>query len=111
MRMSFVIFLWVSISQCFADEVVKLYPGFITKVRCEGKLYVSAIGNDTAVHLEALPKELGCGVLLKPISGNTRTNLILETSTGTVRRLVIVVSTSEIPRSTELEYRAKGDLE
>ncbi len=98
-------------SSVSAEEVLKLYPGFITKVRCEGRLFVSAIGNDALVRLESLPKELGCGVLLKPLSGSARTNLILETSTGTVRRVIAIAPSSESPRASDLEYRAKGDLE
>lgn len=68
-----------------AVEVLKLKVGFVKKLTCEGRLFVSAVGNDRLVHLEALPKELGCAVILKPIGGVGETNLILETSTGTVK--------------------------
>ena len=64
---------------------IVLYPGFVTKIQCEGRLLVSAVGNDAIVQLEALPRELGCGVILKPLAKATgKTNLLLETSTGTV---------------------------
>ena len=69
----------------WAAEGIRVYPGFVTKVQCEGKLFVSAVGNDLLVQLEALPKELGCGVILKPTGRATgKTNLLLETSTGTI---------------------------
>jgi hypothetical protein len=88
---------------------IHLYPGYVTKVECEGKLLVSAIGNDRAVMLAALPKELGCGVLLKPLATSGRTNLILETSTGTVERVVEVSSPTKVsPTTRELFYQVNG---
>ena len=71
-----------------AEDVLKLRVGFVQKVSCSGKLYVSAVGNDSLVRLEALPKELGCAVILKPTGLYGRTNLILETSTGTVVKIL-----------------------
>lgn len=73
-----------------AADVLKLKVGFVTKLACEGRLFVSAVGNDRLVSLEALPKELGCAVMLKPIGGVGETNLILETSSGTVKMNLIV---------------------
>ena len=75
-------------SSVYAEDVLKLRAGFVKKLTCEGKLYASSIGNDNLVRLEALPKELGCAVILKPIASSGRTNLILETSTGTMERLI-----------------------
>ncbi|MEK6578731.1 MAG: hypothetical protein AABZ55_05845 [Bdellovibrionota bacterium] len=92
-----------------ADEAVKLYPGFITKIRCEGKLLVSAIGSPEHVKLEALPKELGCGVLLQPLRSSFKTNLFLETSTGSITRLIETINTKTTPRTSALEYHLKGD--
>ena len=69
-----------------------LYSGLVTKVRCEGKLLISAIGEPNLVALDALPANVGCGVLLKPLAKQGRTNLILETSTGTIATLVEIVS-------------------
>jgi hypothetical protein len=64
---------------------LRLYVGFVTKLQCEGRLLVSAVGNESLVQLEALPRELGCGAILKPTGRATgRTNLLLETSTGTL---------------------------
>lgn len=74
-----------------AEETLKLKAGFVHKLSCEGRLFVSSIGNDNLVRLEALPKELGCAVILKPIASSGRTNLILETSTGTIERLIEIV--------------------
>ncbi len=88
---------------------VKIYPGFVSKLRCEGRLYVSAIGNDRLVQLDALPKEMGCAVLLKTLAGEGQTNLVLETSTGTILRIVEIVP-SVIPSSglLEIQLRAEG---
>ena len=92
-----------------AGEVITLIPGYLTKVQCEGRLLVSAIGNESLVRLEALPKELGCGVLLKAMVEQGRTNLILETSAGTIQRLVEISPSSRAPTTSQLEYRLKGD--
>ena len=77
-----------------ADAPIRIYPGFVTKVSCEGKLLISAVGHSRAVRLEALPKELGCGVLLQPqlLDSGLRTNLILETTTGSFERLIEIGS-------------------
>lgn len=103
---------WILIAQVsIASEVdtIRVYPGFVTKLRCEGRLLVSALGNDREIRLEALPKELGCGVLLKPLSTTSiKTNLILETSAGTIQRLVFVTP-GAAPRSSDLEIELKGE--
>jgi hypothetical protein len=109
-----VMFLATLISPpALADETLKLYPGFVTKLQCEGRLLVSAVGDDNLVHLEPLPKELGCGVLLKPLIGahheSRSTNLLLETSTGTIRRMISIAGPSETPKSQELNRSSKGD--
>ncbi len=90
--MSMLILMMVLVSNTFAasSEVIHLKAGFVHKLSCEGKLFISAIGNDAIVRLEALPKELGCGVILKPIVASGRTNLILETSTGSTERQVVI---------------------
>jgi hypothetical protein len=87
---------------------LKLYPGYLTQIRCEGRLLVSAVGDDRMVRLEALPKDLGCGVLLKPLGNSGRTNLILETSTGTIRKIVVIEGRAQAPVETELRYFLKG---
>lgn len=89
-------------------DLIRLFPGYVTRVQCEGKLLLSAVGNENFVRLEALPKELGCGVLLKPLSGAGRTNLILETSTGTIERVIEVVPAKAEPGHRELHFRLQG---
>ena len=87
---------------------ITLYTGFVSKVRCEGRLMVSAVGDSTLVQLQALPKEMGCAVLLKPLGSTGKTNLILETSTGSITRIVRI--SSVVPdRSGRLEWKLKGD--
>lgn len=71
---------------------IVLYSGFITKVRCEGKLLISAVGEPNMVALEALPQQVGCGVLLKPLAKFGRTNLVLETSTGSISLFVEIAA-------------------
>ena len=88
-------------------EVVRLAPGFVTKLRCEGRLLVSAVGSDELVQLEALPKELGCGVLLKPKVHAGRTNLFLETTAGTIERALEIAADQKSlkPSSFEIPIR------
>ena len=69
---------------------IALAFGFVTKITCEGRLLVSAVGNDAIVQVEALPKDVGCGVLIKPLIKSGTTNLILETSLGTITRTIEV---------------------
>lgn len=97
------------------ETSIKLFPGFVTKIQCEGRLLVSAIGNEDLVRLEPLPKELGCGVLLKPLhlksNGPSQTNLLLETSTGTIRKMIQVTTNSSPPGSAaDLIHQFKGEL-
>lgn len=83
--------LLLSTLLAFADsapQAIVLTPGFVTKVRCEGRLLLSSIGEPTLVQLEALPQSIGCGVILKPLTKSGRTNLILETSTGSIQVFV-----------------------
>ena len=82
----------VAFAHASTDEVIHLRVGFVQKVTCKGRLYISAVGDDRLVRLEALPKELGCGVVLKPIGMVGMTNLILETSSGTMEKRIDVVS-------------------
>lgn len=72
-------------------QVVTLFAGYVSQVKCVGRLLVSAIGNDRLVQLEPLPKDLGCGVVLKPLLNDAgRTNLLLETSAGSVSLIVVI---------------------
>jgi len=88
----------------FPKGAVILSPGFLTKVICEGRLLVSAIGNESLVELQALPKELGCAVLLKPKARSGVTNLFLETSSGSVSRWV-EISSGRKPDQFEVELK------
>lgn len=65
-----------------------LYVGFVTKFRCQGRLLISSIGNEALVKRSVLPDQVGCGILLSPQAPSGKTNLILETSTGTLQRLI-----------------------
>ena len=82
---------------------LRLHPGYVYKLICSGKLLVSAVGNENLVRLEAIPREIGCGALLKPVAPSGATNLILETSTGTVARAIEVVPSSTRPDARDLE--------
>jgi len=101
--------LCLSLPAWAEQSPVKLYPGFVVKVQCEGKLLVSAVGNDAWITLEALPKELGCGVILKPTGrGLGKSNLLLETSTGTIDREVEIVEGIPTPSDRIIRVRAGG---
>ena len=106
------IFLVLSILAVRAEAQennLRLYPGYLTKIRCEGRLLVSAVGNDSLVRLEPLPKDLGCAVVVKPLAQKGQTNLLIETSTGTIERIIEITPASILPTSGQLEYRLKGD--
>lgn len=84
-----------------ASSVLPLPIGYVTKVTCNGRLLISAIGNDRLVELSALPRELGCGALLKPRADRGKTNLVLETTSGTVIQLIEI--TNSPPRALAVE--------
>ncbi len=87
--------------------VLHLQPGFVYRLRCDGRLLVSAVGNDQLLRLDALPRELGCGAVLKPLQASGKTNLILETSAGTIIRAV-EISRSGDSGSSEIRLSASG---
>jgi hypothetical protein len=87
---------------------LQLYPGYVTRIRCEGRLFASAVGNEAQVRLEAFPKELGCGALLKPLVANGRTNLILETSAGTIEQVLEISPSKRPPVKEQLSVSIKG---
>jgi hypothetical protein len=76
------------IVSAWASEPIVLKPGFVRKLHCEGRLYLSSVGNPALVELQPLPRELGCGVIVRPLAGSGETDLILETSTGTISRVI-----------------------
>ena len=83
-------FVWLLLIPSNVAAAIKLHPGFIYKFKCEGRLLVSAVGNDSLLRIEALPKESGCAVLVKPKATRGITNIYLETSSGTVTRVLEV---------------------
>lgn len=100
---------WLALS-ALAEEapLVRLHPGYVTKITCPGRLLASAVGSDHAVKLEALPKELGCSVLLKPLSTLGRTNLLLETTAGSFTRILEVSPSGQRPTSRDLLIDLRG---
>jgi hypothetical protein len=81
-----------------AEEPLHLQPGYVYRLRCDGRLLISAVGSEHVLRLEALPKELGCGAILKPLQASGRSNIILETSTGTIVRTVEISQRSVHPK-------------
>ena len=90
------------------SETALLYAGYITKIRCEGKLLISAVGSPELVALEALPPHVGCGVLVKPLQKTGRTNLALETSIGSVNLLVEIAAAPKVVTASQLELKVKA---
>ena len=92
------------------EQPLKLSPGFIYKIRCEGRLLISSIGNESILRLEALPRESGCGAIVKPLGPLGVTNLLIETSSGSISRAVEVTSTfsSHSTAPPRLEYFLKS---
>jgi len=82
---------------------VRLYLGFVTRVQCVGSLKSSALGDPMLVQVEALPREMGCGLLLKPKKSG-RSNLIVITGSGNTHRIIEV-------ESAERGRIKRGDLE
>lgn len=74
-----------------AAPALILRKGFLKKVECKGRLFASGVGNDLIVEMEVLPSNLGCGVILKPVAAGS-TNLILETSTGSIEKTIVVMA-------------------
>lgn len=87
----------------FAEKPIPLSVGYVSKIICHGKLLVSAIGNDSIIELNALPRELGCGVLVRPKAEFGRTNIILETTSGTVNQVLEITKN----KTTDLEIELK----
>jgi hypothetical protein len=81
-----------------------LQIGMLQKVTCKGRLQVSAVGDERRVQVEALPKQLGCAVILKPLKAG-QTNLILETSAESIERR-IVIRAVPVPKEPEFKSHA-----
>lgn len=79
------------------QKSIELHYGYISKLECEGKLLISAIGNQELVKLDALPEAVGCGVLLKPLQKTGATNLVLETSTSSIEISIHVLNSAPRP--------------
>ncbi len=103
-----VLFLVATSHARASSEATVLYAGYITKIRCEGKLLISAVGSPELLALEALPPQVGCGVLVKPLQKSGRTNLALETSTGSVNLLVEIGSAPRVVTSSQLDLKVKS---
>jgi len=96
----------LKISICSAETMkLTLFSGYLAQVHCRGRLFLSSVGDSRIVQWEAFPKELGCGVVLKPKGMLGSTDLLLKTSTGDVH-LIVEVRKPLIevqPRSLEFE--------
>jgi hypothetical protein len=90
------------------NQNIFIWAGYVTKIRCEGKLLISAIGEQGLFTLEALPQNIGCGVLLKPLAKSGRTNLVLETSTGSINVLLEIVNPLSKNSLPTLEYQLRA---
>ncbi len=90
---------------------VIIYLGYLTQIHCRGRLYLSSMGNSELIQWEAFPKEMGCGVVLKPKGLLGSTDLLLKTSTGDFH-LLIEVQKPAIhiqPQTLEIDATAEKD--
>ncbi len=94
--------LKVSVAQA-EIPTFSLYAGYLTQVHCRGRLFVSSVGDPHLLQLEAFPKELGCGVVLKPKGPLGATDLLLKTSTGDYHFIVDIQKAPLGLKSTQLE--------
>jgi hypothetical protein len=86
-----------------ATSTLPLYYGYVTKISCLGRVVASSVGNEELVRLEPLPAAIGCGVILKPVQKSGFTNLIIETSTGTIHRTIKITTPSGfVPTQSDL---------
>jgi hypothetical protein len=105
------LFLWFFFSCTgFATETapISIYSGYVTQIHCQGKLYLSSVGNEKLTTLQAIPKELGCGVILTPEGESGRTDLLLKTSTGDHHILIEIKKAPLMVSSESLEIWLKG---
>ena len=91
--------------QSESAQTFRLFPGYNQRIECQGRLFVSSVGNDSLVRLEALPKEVGCGVILKPLLKSGRTNLILETSSGSSNAILVIEPSAQNPLPSQLQSK------
>lgn len=84
-----------------------IFFGYVTKVDCRGKLIASSVGNSDLVEAQALPSELGCGLILKPKEPSGTTNLVLETSVDSVVRTLEI--RNERPQPKDLKIRMREE--
>lgn len=86
-------------------ETLNLYVGYLTQVHCKGRLFLSSVGDPNLVRWEAFPKELGCGVVLKPKGAYGSTDLLLKTSTGDSHFILNIQKSPISVRPDQLEFQ------
>lgn len=91
------------LSTAEAHAGIVLRPGLVTQVHCTGQLFVSSVGDEKRVRLEAFPKHLGCGVALKAIREEGTTDLLLKTSAGDIHVLIRIEKQNPQLRARDLE--------
>ena len=102
------IFFLALLSFSASEKTITLYNGYLTKLSCEGKLLISAVGDQKLVALEALPNQVGCGVLIKPLVQSGRTNLALETTTGSVSVILEIAQPNQKVNSSQLDLKVRS---
>ncbi len=68
-------------SSSYASDL-KIAPGFVTKLKCRGKLRASASGNDELLEVRPFTDGGQCALFVKPKALAGKTNLFVETSTA-----------------------------
>lgn len=94
-----------------SSTILFMKVGMLQKVSCKGRLQVSAVGDEKKVQIEALPKSMGCAVILRPRRAG-RTNLLLETSAQSILKPIHILPEGAIrtPAVREELVNEKGGI-
>lgn len=98
-------------AQAVESAPIIIYFGYTTQIHCQGKLYLSSVGNPRLVNYEVFPKELGCGALIQPLAESGQTDVVLKSSIGDYHRILEIRKVTQPPQASQLEIYLKPETE
>ena len=101
----------VTVSADESHSAVPIYLGYISQIHCKGRLILSSVGNPKLVNLSAIPKELGCGVLIEAQVESGTTDILLKTSTGDIHRILEILKSKNQLTASQLEIYFNSDMQ